>query len=193
MTLLFKEKTKHEKFISFFTVKIPYKIECFYYALKSIPRKLNRIYRWFPAVYRWEWWDYSYTYELMILQFEEQLKHFKNRKKVMMMDKQRKEIVSQISLCINVLKNMVDDKHSTDLYNKLNKKYPCKYVFEPVYSSESNEDRVCSRLVSLYENPKHEKLHSKALIKGYDKIRKLKKADWDVFCKSFRESEGWWD
>lgn len=152
--------------------------------IKKFTRKILRVFRWAPAVYRWELWDYSYTYGLMGFIFQELQDFYGDREKVHMIEPARLKILKEITIAKILLQRLQNDEYPDFEYDALQ---PSEINFIPINTGE------LFKLKLEFNSVEHEKQYHNLMKNYFDRQSMLRKQDLAYFGKIFCKSPGWWD
>lgn len=154
------------------------------FRLKRTIKKILRLIRFAPAIYRWEPWDFCYTYELMEHIFGELHNFYSNPKNVHMIDSSRLKIVKEILIAKILLKRLREDEYDDPEYTAIKKP---EWIHHPL------PDNKCTRLEFKFDSEEHEKTYRKMMARHFEREARLQKQDLDYFGKIFKKTPGWWD
>lgn len=154
------------------------------YWLKQPIKKLIRLIRWIPTLYRWEPWDYAYTYELIELVFQDLQNFYNNPKNVNITDRSRLRIAKEILIAKNILKRLREDEYKDFKYDLLKKPEQISHLMPH------------GRSVTLkfkFDSEEHEKNYRRVVKCHFERKDRLVKQDLEFFGKIFKKTMRWWD
>jgi hypothetical protein len=147
--------------------------------LKRFIKKIIRLIRWIPTLYRWEPWDYAYTYELMELVFQDLQNFYDNPKNVHIIDQSRLRIAKELLIAKNILKRLREDDYNDFEYKSLK---------QPEWISHPSPNGNFSRIEFKYDSEEHEKNYRKITDRYFKRKEQLIKQDLEYFGKIFKKS-----
>lgn len=182
------KETWLDKVKDFFYVDLKfYKIRDLYLGIKNFPRKTWRVIRYLPDVYHYEPWDYGHLLDLIKRPLADMEKHFGDRNKVYMIEKQRKAIHKDIKELLVVINRMRDEEYDWD-------KYMGEGVVEhPDLVSTPIEGGEYYRVGFKYSSPEAEKLYNKKHKQYYTQKERRYKKDVERFGDLLKKFNTWWD
>lgn len=144
---------------------------------------------WFPLVWKDRYYDFNYTYEVLLFKIEQQKRWWtKNKRHVGW-----KDDVKKMDECINILKKLINDQYDNDFWDLHQKKWG-EVIVTHIPSKSLPE---CSEIHISSSKATTKKLKQKErneFRKNIDVARKQKiEARTKMFTILAEHIENWWD
>ena len=146
--------------------------------VRVVSKGLMNFWRFRKVIYNWRWWDYSYTFNMLV----EMLKDMEEGQRIAGHSTCHKNVARDIQICRVSLQRLLDDDYYPDESQANMDNHPLEW--EPV--TLKNGDVVAHKLIECPER------HTAFTIWSI-KAARARQADKDRFFNGLKDFERWWD